>query len=354
MSISIIIPVYDVEPYIRRCLQSVMAQDKAEAHLECIIVDDCGHDGSMEIVREMIAEYDGPVSFFVLQHEQNKGLSAARNAGLAKAAGDYILFVDSDDYLMPESIQYFLDNQRAHPEADMLIGNVKNSKECRLLNQNCQEPLLLGDPNVFFQDVLRHRIYLYAWNKLIRRSVLTSHRILFDESIIFEDQLWSYQLFPCLSSVLLLPQITYVYEYNANSIVNSPITPEKANKILWSYSVSCNKMLDAPPVPERYKQNVTVDYLLFMANFLINGVDVQSRCAVTKETARRFLAVRLRLLLRSLRYGRLLTAAFFLLLFPPLSHLRKFRLFRHHYYDIELATNYLAHLTDFLHRKNHL
>lgn len=350
-AISIIIPVYNVEPYVRRCLESVMSQGDAGASLECIIVDDCGQDGSMSIVRQIIEDYEGPIRFTIASHEHNRGLSAARNTGLAKASGDYVMFIDSDDYLTDGSMQYFIDMLGQHPGADMVMGNVRNCKDGSLLISGIEEPRLLDDPNVFFPDMLHHRIYLYAWNKLIRREVLTENGILFEEGILYEDQLWSYQLFKCLSSVLLLPKVTYVYENNASSIVNTTFTPEKASKALWSYALSCNKMLDMPPDRDRYQRNLTVSYLLFIANFLMNGVDLLLHCKVDKETAKPFRAVRRRILLRSLSCGRLSLSAFLLLLFPPLSHLQKWRFFRHHYYDLESAVNRISHLTDFLHRK---
>ena len=96
MKISVIIPVYNVAPYIAACLQSVMRQT-AQAALECILVDDCGPDNSMEVVNETLKSYNGPVDFKIVRHTQNRGLSAARNTGMAAATGDYIYFLDSDD-----------------------------------------------------------------------------------------------------------------------------------------------------------------------------------------------------------------------------------------------------------------
>lgn len=351
INISVIIPVYNVEPFVKRCLESVVEQDQADAHMECIVVDDRGQDRSMEIVHETIDAYHGPISFEIIVHERNLGLSMARNSGLARAKGDYVLFIDSDDHLMPGAIQYFLDQLKLHPDVDMIMGNGRNGRNGELLILNIEEPWLITDRNVFFQRMLHHQIYLYAWNKLIRRSVLVDHHVQFEEGIYYEDQLWSYQLFSNLTSVLLLPWVTYFYEYNENSIVNTTFTEEKADKSLWSYTVSCNKMLDNPPDASKYSHNMTVDYLLFMTNFLMNGVDVLSRCPVSEANAKSFYAVRKRLLLRSVRCGRVLLSFFFLLLFPPLSYLQKIRTFRHHYYDIESVVNHVGHLTDFLHRR---
>lgn len=354
VSISIIIPIYNVEPYVQRCLKSVISQETGQAEIECLIVDDCGQDRSMEIVCQFIAGYSGPIRFEILRHESNRGLSAARNTGLRQAKGDYVLFIDSDDYLLPDCIDYFMDNLNKNPEVDVVMGNVQTCKGGDVLIHQIKAPWLINDQNVFFQWMLRHQIYLYAWNKLIRRSILMDNAIFFIDGILYEDQSWSYQLFSHIKSVLLLPIVTYIYEYNQSSIVNMAFTPERADLAVKSYTISINAILDNPPSPDKYRQNMTVDYLLFMMNFLMNGVDVLSKCQISSGNAAKFRSVRLRHLRRSVRYGRVLLSCFCLLLFPPLSYLQKWRFFRHHYYDLEAIVNRICHLTDFLHSKSRI
>ena len=338
-----------MEAYIRRCLESVMTQEFDGATVECVLVDDCTPDQSLTIVKNMVSEYKGPISFVLLKHDVNRGLSAARNTGILQAKGDYVFFMDSDDYLMPHSLQYFLDNMSM--DVDILIGNAKNCKANNLLINNVHDFCLMTDRDVFFQRMLQHKIYLYAWNKMIKRDVLLKHHIYFEEGILYEDQCWSYQLFSKVSSIMLLSQVTYVYEYNPNSIVHTTFTTGNADKAVWSYTVSINKMLDCPPDPFSFHKNLTVDYLLFMANFLMNGVDVLSRFRISEDIAHVFLKVRVRLLWRSLKNGRLMLASFFLLLFSPFCYIQKFRFFRHHYYDLESVVNKICHLTDLVHCK---
>ena len=351
VSISIIIPIYNVGAYIRRCLESVMTQKFVGAVIECILIDDCTPDRSMAIVEEMVNNYDGPISFVLLKHEDNRGLSAARNTGILHAKGDYVFFMDSDDYILPHSLQYFIDIQSKYEDVDILIGNVKNSKSNNNMINYVHDTCLMTDRDLFFQRMLQHKIYLYAWNKLIKRDILIHHHVFFEEGILYEDQCWSYLLFSKVSSILLLFQVTYVYEYNPNSIVHTTFTIGNADKAVWSYTVSTNKILDSPPNPASFKRNLTVDYLLFMANFLMNGVDVLSRFKISDDIAHDFLLVRTRLLRCSLMNGRVMLACFFLLLFFPFSHIQRFRFFRHHYYDLEAVVNKICHLTDFIHRK---
>lgn len=331
-----------------------MAQDVVDANIECIVIDDCSPDNSMAIVQEVISKYKGPIRFVILRHEINHGLSAARNNGIMQACGDYVMFIDSDDYLLRGSIQYFLDNIILFPEVDMLMGNVKDCKSGKTMITQIKEPWLIDDPDIFFSRMLHHQIYLYAWNKLIKRQMLLDHRILFEEGILYEDQCWSYQLFSEILSVLLLPRVTYVYENNKNSIVNTSFTSGKADKVVWSYTISINKMMRTPPFPSRYRQNMTPHYLLFMLHHMMNGVDVMSRFPISSDVAKGFRNLKKALFCRSLRYGRLLISFFCLLMFSPFSKLQKLRFFRHHYYDIESIVNRLSYLTDFLHNKERL
>lgn len=97
--VSIIVPVYNVAPYIKDCLQSVMRQTY-KGSMECLIVDDCGTDESIAIVERMLAEYDGPIYFQILHHDHNRGLSAARNTGTMQATGDYSIKIELNGSLL--------------------------------------------------------------------------------------------------------------------------------------------------------------------------------------------------------------------------------------------------------------
>ena len=105
MKVTIIIPIYNVAPFVADCIHSVMCQTWQEP-LECILVDDCGTDDSMAVVERTLQDYQGPVDFRIVRHEHNRGLSAARNTGLDNATGDYVYFLDSDDEVTPDCIGF--------------------------------------------------------------------------------------------------------------------------------------------------------------------------------------------------------------------------------------------------------
>ena len=97
MKISVIIPVYNVEKYIYRCIESIINQTMTE-DIECIIVNDATPDKSINIIKEILSHYNGNISFKIINHEKNEGLAAARETGMKYAQGDYIIHLDSDDY----------------------------------------------------------------------------------------------------------------------------------------------------------------------------------------------------------------------------------------------------------------
>ena len=135
ISISIIVPVYKVEIYVSKCIRSIIEQENCGASLECIIVDDGSPDNSMTEIHSIVNQYKGNINFIFLKHDNNKGLSAARNTGIDVAHGDYIMFVDSDDWLPTNSILKFVEILQNNPHVDLVIGNRISTKGgCRLQN----------------------------------------------------------------------------------------------------------------------------------------------------------------------------------------------------------------------------
>ena len=123
MNITIVIPIYKVELYVRKCIESIIDQENCGAAIECILVDDCSPDHSMSVVHSVVDEYTGPIRFVFLKHDRNRGLSAARNTGMDVATGDYILFVDSDDWLPADAHSKFVNALQRYPDLDAVLGN---------------------------------------------------------------------------------------------------------------------------------------------------------------------------------------------------------------------------------------
>ena len=220
MKISIVIPIYNVEKYVERCLQSVMNQTY-NGDLECIIVDDCGSDKSMDIVERMVSQYNGFVQFKVIKHEHNRGLSAARNSGMQESSGDYVYFLDSDDEITVDCIEK-LAAPLVEERYDIIVGNVKtlgNEKLGRLLSLKLLDKAILYDDKI--QETYINKWNMIAVNKLYRLDFIRQQRLMFKEGMIHEDELWSLQISCLAKSLRAVNEITYLYYIRKDSITNS-------------------------------------------------------------------------------------------------------------------------------------
>lgn len=239
-TISIIVPVYNVEAYVEDCILSVMRQTYSGS-MECIVVDDCGTDKSMAIVERMITEYKGPIDFKILRHTHNRGLSAARNSGINAATGEYLFFLDSDDEITDDCLEV-LSKPLESNRYDLVTGafdrlTVLPSGETQVLSQghnlHILDNTLLKQP-----DILRtHWIHweTMAWNKLCRTGFIVNNDLLFKEGLLHEDNLWGFQIAGLASTLYTIDKVTYYYKIRIGSIINRPIcTRERAEALTSS------------------------------------------------------------------------------------------------------------------------
>lgn len=219
MTVSIIIPVYNAAQYIKRCLNSVVKQTFQD--VECILVDDCGLDNSMNIATEFINKYEGNITFSIIRHECNKGQSAARNTALHYAKGDYIYFLDSDDSITFDCIEKLHALVVKYPNVDFAQGNILDDKgKISYYGWHSQLPEYCNNhENIekYFLSV----VVTSAWNKLIRKSFLLKYRLFFPEGIVHEDLFWSFILVKHTKSVAFENSGTYCYYINNNSTMNN-------------------------------------------------------------------------------------------------------------------------------------
>ena len=216
MKISIIIPVYNVENYIERCVRSVISQ-RYTGQIECIIVDDKTPDNSIFIVDKIIKAYQGNIEFKIIHHDINLGLSAARNTGVKYATGEYVYFLDSDDEITADCIDV-LCKPLLNKYYDFVIANYKVDKEGHPVYVL---PLDRGEYNKNIQRMfLLHQWPSMAWNKLCNLNFIRKNKLYFQEGLIHEDILWSYYLAIHAKSLYVCKETTYVYCYRENSIVN--------------------------------------------------------------------------------------------------------------------------------------
>ena len=217
--ISIIVPVYNVEPYIKECFDSIAAQTY-KGEMECIFVDDCGQDRSVEILEELIADYHGGISFSIIHHEHNKGLSGARNTGIRNATGDYLYFLDSDDTITPDCIEKLAALAEKYPKVEVVQGSAKAKIDWLQLKHG-QVPEYSDNFKWIRQTLLkRYVIPMTAWNKLVRRDFVLQHLLYFEEGMIHEDEIWNFMLAKYVHHMAFCYEPTYNYRENDSGIMS--------------------------------------------------------------------------------------------------------------------------------------
>lgn len=214
--ISIIVPCYNVEDYVEQCLDSVIRQ--RFDGLELIVIDDASTDGTWE----RLSNYQGQDFVRLLKLERNVGLGGARNAGIELAQGEYLLFVDSDDWLIDGALQELRDcAQRYTP--DLIFFNYARVYENAGAFAGPYDELLREmDRFVRPEDksLLALDLPTMAWIKLYRRAFVLESNVLFGDGF-YEDVNWSYSLSILARKIQVMPLVLYCYRQRKGSILNS-------------------------------------------------------------------------------------------------------------------------------------
>lgn len=248
--ISIIIPLYNVEDYIIECLESVAQQTYIGA-IECIVVDDCGKDNSLTITKQFIDNYDGSIDFKIVHHTTNRGLSAARNTGVDYATGDYIYFLDSDDYISLDCLEVLTAPLKLQ-EYDMVVGDLKmfgNPRDIVFLPE--KQSVILGNQEIFKHWYVDRLVYVMAWNKLTKATLFKQYDLTFLEGQLHEDELWTYKIASNIQSLAIQKHCTYYYRIRENSI-----TANYADKVIDRYKSCYDTLLYVISHPA----NVSTEY----------------------------------------------------------------------------------------------
>lgn len=219
MRISVIVPIYQVEEYIVRCFESIVSQTYTD--LEIVFVDDASTDSSIDILEDLISRYNGKLNLKIITHQNNRGLSAARNSGVEVATGEYVYFLDSDDELSDaNAIAKFADCVE-RTSADVVVGNHRNIKgEDSYISKYKKSIILHGQ--TLTSAFVKGDIPVTAWNKLINKR-LFYEGLRFKEGILNEDELFSYHLLFRNPLIALLGEVTYNYHIRQGSIMTNGV-----------------------------------------------------------------------------------------------------------------------------------
>ena len=203
--VSVIVPIYNVEKYIRRCLDSIIAQEYG--NMEIICVDDCGQDTSMEIVAEFQNKY--PDKVIIVQNPENMGLGAARDAGMKAATGAFIAFIDSDDYIKPDFISRYM-QEFENSAMDVVVGGYIRDENGTFT----EYPADISDDEAIWVNVS-------ACLKMYRRKFLEQHNLDFNGVRRYEDEGFMYKILLKNPKVKIIPYSGYYYWLNTESITRN-------------------------------------------------------------------------------------------------------------------------------------
>jgi len=223
MLVSIIVPVYNVEKYITRCFNSILRQSYID--IECIFIDDCSPDNSINILNNLINVYRGNIQFKILKHEKNSGLSAARNTGMKNAKGEYIYFLDSDDEITEHCIKYLTELAEKYKGVEIVQGNT--IREPRTSDYYWDISKRHFPEYTRKQLWLKKRFFVFpqipinACNKLIKRSFIIENKLYFREGILYEDRHWDFFIAKKIRTMAFTNYFCYIYYDNPNSIMGS-------------------------------------------------------------------------------------------------------------------------------------
>lgn len=266
--VSVIIPVYNVAPFIERCAHSLFRQTLE--NVEFIFVDDASPDNSMDLLEKCLEQYPERKSRTkLLQHSVNKGLPAARNTGLDVATGEYIFHCDSDDYLEPGALESMYREAKAQ-DADIVWTDWYLSFQ---KNERYMKQPAYSSPLEALKGMLGGGMKYNVWNKLVRRSIYTENGIRFPDGHNMGEDMTMIQLFACAHTVCYLPKAYYHYvRQNAHSFTQT--SDCNAQERHWE-DLKCNVQRTISFIEKRYGQKLESEIAFFKLEskfpFLIAG-----------------------------------------------------------------------------------
>lgn len=322
MKISIIIPIYNVAPYIRRCLDSVAAQTFT-GDIECILIDDCGTDDSIKIAKRWIDNYSGTISFIIFNHPYNQGVSVARNTGIEIASGDYIYFLDSDDAITPGCIEILADLAARYPDANMIQGNTVVTEDGTTVHDsfNVQLPEIVSGHENVDCSILSSTLWS-AWNRLLKKSFILQHHLFFPPGKVHEDIYWLFFLCKQLTQAVFTNTGTYYYYANAGSIMHNSSEKNILRRIegfRTSVDTFVTEMLQYGSTSKYQRQ--------FVADVLLNYLEYICTCNRTSQWLKYWSHI-MTLAMKARRKASLYRILLFLCLMPPLCFLANYNSWR--------------------------
>lgn len=230
MKISLILPVYNVEQYLSRCIDSCLDQNLSQDEYEIIIVN----DGSLDCSIDIANDYAKKNKCIKIITQANMGLSAARNTGLNNAKGEYVWFIDSDDYIEKDCLSGIYNEIRSL-SLDILWIKWCNKNEENKIIPLYDSTFTYVDYKIytgldFMENIMG--IYYFAWSFIFSRDFLIKHKMLFQKGLYYEDSEFAYRTLPLASKIKLYNKICYTYNIRQGSIAQT-FSEKKIEDLLY-------------------------------------------------------------------------------------------------------------------------
>ena len=277
--VTIGMPVYGVEPYIRKCMLSVLNQSFAD-DIEILAVDDRGPDKSIDIIKELQESHPKGKNIKIITQPQNMRCWAARNRILEEAQGEYIMLIDSDDYISEDCVEK-LYNQAVKHQVDVVYGSVLpvdiDGNPMDIGQDFLNQPYLVlnGDDclaNYANKDV-HPTLRDFIWNILFKHDFIEKNHIRFKQARFNDDMICSCDMIPLVKSAVIIPDHTYYYVIRDNSLSNyqhrKEIKLDEIEEFIRIYTYLKNKCLELKSKPY-FETRCTKGMILMF--FMICGV----------------------------------------------------------------------------------
>ena len=277
--VSVIVPVYNAQKYLVRCVDSILAQTHKD--LEIILVDDGSTDNSPKLCKEF-AQKDSRIKVI---HKQNEGAGMARNMGLQEAAGEFVMFVDSDDYIESTTIEKSLTVRREYNADLVMFGRFNQTADGKITPKPMTADKCLFEGDEVVSKVLsglftyKMGVGISCWGKVYDINLIKGSNISFnsERELLSEDAFFMLQLFKHIKRVALLPESLYYYCQNENSLSRGYKKGRQA--LCDNFLLEGSKVCSDLHYPATVLQNFKARYLMYVISGLkrIVGANLKSR-----------------------------------------------------------------------------
>ena len=264
IKISIVVPVYNLENYIEKCIKSILSQTYSD--FELLLINDGSTDDSLSVMKK----YDKDPRIKLLS-KANGGLSDARNYGIKHSVGEYIMFIDGDDFLLNDRCLEKIVNELINTKGDILqYKTVRffSKKEKYIYNAKETKKVLKSDVCSYIGEMNRAgNISVSACDKIIKRDLIVNNNLFFEKDLLSEDVMWSLQLYLQASSICYLDEDIYVYRQQREGSISTTKNSKLCEDLFYIIEYWSDYVYDDKRFKKVYLNIISYWYLILRVNF---------------------------------------------------------------------------------------